>query len=45
MTVGSSPERLDNLQVLRAFAAINVVLYHALGAANHYDMAPIFQRF
>jgi exopolysaccharide production protein ExoZ len=30
--------RINNLQVLRAFAAINVVVFHAIGAAAGYGM-------
>lgn len=32
--------KFANLQLLRAFAAINVVLFHAIGAATGYDKAP-----
>ncbi len=32
---------LDNLQVLRAFAAINVVVFHAIGSARDYGTDPL----
>jgi len=31
-----------NIQALRAFAALNVVLFHAIGAGMAYDMKPLF---
>jgi len=37
--------KLHNLQIIRAFAALNVVLFHSIGTTKDYGYSPVFLDF